>query len=1035
MHRSPDPILRGQVAVFPLPLLIRSTLRIIRRVVIPRTVPIFMALTALLFCFTPPSALGMQRVGGTASSDGQRTALEDADGRRVRIRGDRLSGFVLPIEPLPGAITIQSLRADAWKVDDTQRLQVEGDVQISIAGQRFRAPAAAVWINRIPSQWGTINQIAVFFDEVSNPSRQAGTGVSGRHVLVTGSTIGEVELEAVRVEHDRPHPTALLRRGEARLADHLRRIAGDPPPLAQWPKAEHPEEPEPYRPEPGRRFRPEQIEWPEEIELPEPEPTSWLVPPTGTVRYSAADVEIVPGEEENTITMIGPLVIEYIAGDLADQWERITITAERGVIFTDPGTLEAYVSGQHSAESVRGVYLEGNVIVRADDEYTVRSPRVYYDFRTDQAIMVDAILRTYSREHDLLMYSRAEEMRQLSENQWEARQVRVSTSEFYTPHIAVGARKATITQRPSRREPGATETHIDSRDLTLRAGGMPFFYWPRFSGTLRETPLKSVTFGTRRQDGMSVETTWNLFSLLGIEPEEQIQADLKIDGFSKRGAGAGTEFRYNIGRSHGMLDLYGLWDDGIDRVDTGVDVDPDRTFRGLALWEHHARFGQHWTFQGQASYISDPTFVSSRREEDFRSRREYETSAYLKHQQDNAALTILGKLELNDFISNDYLLASRQFQVDKLPEVTYRRYGDSLIGDLLTYSTETRLSRMRMVFNRTTPAEIGLRRGALGLDRDDPIDELLRSRGLHQGFVYRADTRHELSMPFEWSIFRIVPFVVGRFTAYDDDFEAFHPDTDKLRFYGAGGVTIGTQFQRVYDGVQSRLLNLNRLRHIVEPSMTLWYADTNVSGINLPVYDPEVEALADGAAMRFGMRNTLQTQRGGPGRWESVDVVTLDTHVVLHSSDADRRSPTPQFFDFRPEFSQPGDHFFSAAKWMLSDTVSLVGQGTYDFDNSVLSRGSAGAELRHSPVLTSYIEYRFIDISNTELLEVGWDYQLTPKYRVRLSPQWDFRQGDFRAITARVTRRFPDINLIFFLRYDQIRDETSIGATLGAVEF
>ena len=38
---------------------------------------------------------------------------------RVPIRGDRLSGFVLPVEPLAADIRLKALRGWAWDVDDT----------------------------------------------------------------------------------------------------------------------------------------------------------------------------------------------------------------------------------------------------------------------------------------------------------------------------------------------------------------------------------------------------------------------------------------------------------------------------------------------------------------------------------------------------------------------------------------------------------------------------------------------------------------------------------------------------------------------------------------------------------------------------------------------------------------------------------------------------------------------------------------------------------------------------------------------------
>ncbi|MHC4447904.1 MAG: hypothetical protein ACYSXF_09020 [Planctomycetota bacterium] len=81
------------------------------------------------------------------------------------------------------------------------------------------------------------------------------------------------------------------------------------------------------------------------------------------------------------------------------------------------------------------------------------------------------------------------------------------------------------------------------------------------------------------------------------------------------------------------------------------------------------------------------------------------------------------------------------------------------------------------------------------------------------------------------------------------------------------------------------------------------------------------------------------------------------------------------------------------------------------------------------------MEFRYLDASDNELLGVGWRYQLTPKYTVQIDPQWDFRADEFRAIGVRVTRRFPEFDLIVEVRHDEIEDDTIIGASLGRVLF
>ncbi|MHC4415868.1 MAG: LPS assembly protein LptD [Planctomycetota bacterium] len=943
--------------------------------------------------------------------------------------GDRLSGFVLPIEPLTGDTYIESLRAWSWDAGDTKRLLLQREVTLRIGQQIFRAEEAVVWINRIPSAQGLINQIAVFFDELRDPKRQSGLGVGGTELLLTASARGAVELNVALLERGPPPRRGLVERAERRLAAYLQRLRVEPlPPLGRFPQLQEPP------PEPGAG---PEAQVPLEVDLPPTEaPLPPLFVPRGTIRFSAARTTVSAGPDENVVTAIGSIVVDYAGEGEGDRWSRLTLSAERAVVFTDPGPIEDMFTGGMDAEAIRGIYLEGNVTATAGEGvYVVRAPQVYYDLRTDQAIMLEAVLRTYSRGGRLPIYARAREMRQIAANQWTARRVRVSTSEFLVPHLAVGAQRITVTQRPSPADPDDTVVHLDSRHNTLQAGGVPFVYWPQFSGTIEDIPLRRIKIGSRENDGVRIETTWNPFSLLGVERPSGVEADLHLDGFTERGAGAGLDFSYERGPSQGEAELYGLYDDGEDRTSSGRDVDQDDEWRGIALWEHRMGLTRDWSLQAQGAWISDETFVTTWREDDFVRRREYESSLYLQHQDDNAALTLLAKYDLNEFISNSYLLASRQYQVEKLPELTYRRYGDSWFGDRITYSGESRVSRVRFNFETSTPRELGVRGRAFGVPDDVRISDALRARGLSSSAVNRFDSRHELSLPFKGNGFQMVPFLVGRLTAYDEDFEEFSDQADKTRVFGAAGLRLHAQFQRVDNDVESPLFDLHRLRHLVEPRLLAWYGFSDVSDDDLPVYDEEVESIGTGSVVEVGLRNVWQTQRGGPGRWRSVDFLTLDTAAVLSSDDANRESPSPQFFEYRPEYSQFGDHVHTELMWVLSDHFSVAGEATYDLDESVLSRGSIGTELRHSPLLATFVEYRYLDASENELLEIGWSYLLTPKYRVSLRPQWDFQANEFRSVSLRVVRRFPEFDLTIQVRHDEIKDDTSLGASIGLVEF
>jgi hypothetical protein len=958
----------------------------------------------------------------------------------VTITGDRLSGSVLPILPLDGDIEMTARRGWAWTVDDTKRLLLQGDVQVLIAGQLFTGPNCVVWLNRLPTAEGVVNQVALYFDRVVNPRRTAGVGVGGDDLLITGSARGEVTLRVDLLDDARPRYSEVLRAGEQRLQTHRRVLAGDPPLLARRPRVDAPEPPHVFDPQPGGQIEERDFALPETIELPPVgQRKPWLREPGSILRLTYGAIHVQPGTEENVVSISDQIIVEYFSDTRTDDLAQLTLSADRAVIFTDPGTLEEMTQWDLDVSIVRGIYLEGNVIASANEgEYVARAPRVYYDFTTDQAILMDAVLRTYERDGRLPVYVRAEEIRQIALTQWKTKEVAVTTSEFFTGHLAVGAQRMTVTRRPvaGGSDVGPQETHLDAEDITMEVGGAPIFYWPRFKGTIQDVPLRGISIGGSDYDGVRIETKWNLMSLLGIDGPPGVDAELKLDGFTKRGPGAGLDVKYEGDSGVGRLDLYGLYDDGTDLTSAGREVQHDDELRGVALWEHRMNLGNFWNLQAQTSYISDPSFISSWRETDFVNRREYETSLALKHQRDNAALQIVTQYALNDFISNDYLLASAANTVDRTPEGSWRTYGNPWFNENMTYSGELRAGRVRLVFEDSSPQQLGVPAAAFpGVGPTTPVSDALTAAGLRSKWVFRFDSRHELAWPMEFGTLQVTPFGVARMTAYDDDFNEFSGMDDKTRAFGAIGIRLNTQFQRVDNTVESQLFDLHRIRHIIEPSMTAWFGHADVDETELPVYDLGVESLATGGVVRFGLRNTWQTQRGGPGRWRSVDFLTLNTNVVLTSSDTNRESPTPQFFEYRPEYSQMGDHVSTNGVLRLSDTFIVSGESTVDIDESAIARGAIGAELQHSPLLSTFVEYRYIDASDHQLLGVGWNYKISPKYRVSFWPQWDFDRDEFRYVTLNVIRSFPDFDLSFLVSHDEIRDDTTFGASLKLAEF
>jgi hypothetical protein len=996
-----------------------------------------------------------------------------SDARRVQVDGSNLGGFVLPILPIDHDLELDADTTVEWTVDDTKRLLLRGNAKVRIGTYDFRADEAVIWVDRIPSAKGLVTQIAAWFPAVSEPTRRAGLGASGRDVLVTASLSGTVKLRTLVLE-DGPIRSDLVARGERRLARYLRTlIATPPPPLRTRPEIEVP--PAPPTPElmPGGRIvrtagLPEPG-GPDEIDLPATEAQRLgIFDPRGLVSFTAD--EIVIDENRDAIVVVGSVVIDYDGTAAVEDLRRLSLVAERGVIFLTPGTIRGLRDGGGTvqAEAIEGIYLEGGVRA-SDGEYTVRGSSVYYDLPNNQALLMDAVLRTYTRSgRRLPVYARAEEMRQVAGDQWTASRATISTSEFFTPHISIGLDRVTISERPD--ADGGSTTWVKGDGLSMRMGSVPFFIWPGFEGPAEEPPFEEIRTGYQQDKGLGISTRWNIERLLGIDLPQGVDGKLLLDGWIERGPAAGLVLGLNgIGgvRGSGDFDAYGLYDlGGTERTAAGRNVQIEEGMRGQVVGGYRAVLSADLRLEAQLAYLSDETWASSWRQRDSQSRRQYESSLYLDYSPDNTAFSMLVRGQANDFLSNGYVIAARPYFVEKLPEINYDREGDDL-GGIATWSSVWNFSSMALHPTTGSTNSLGVRQAAFAVaDPNRQVEELYFDAGYREGTVNRFFTRQELALPIEGEGWTAAPFVFGRFAGYmQDDFEDYRTqqqlsaDQPPYSVMLGGGVRASAQFQTVDDRARSDTFDIHRLRHILEPNATLWWGWDDRPDGWAPIYDQRIEGATGGTVAQLGMRQTLQTQRGGVGNRRSVDMVVLDygvddfqatnlyTPAGLPNRYAWAQSPYPSFYRWEPELSQWGSHGYASGLWRLSSSLTLAADGLFgweprevwDLSGNVpvlremngLLRGSVGAEMEHNPDSSSFIEYRYLGASDDELLQAGLLYRIGRLYRVAVSPQYDLKRDEFRAVTASIRRTLPDFDLSGTIGYDLVRDQTIFGFRLS----
>lgn len=963
---------------------------------------------------------------------------------------------ILPTTPLEADLTIKARRAVTWTSGQTRRVLLDTDVQIAIGSYGFSAKRAVVFITPDLARPGAAHQLAIYFDDAQELEGHGPITSQARRLLVTAIIQGKIKLAADRLVEQDEGNDPLVKDATDRLARHYQALAQniqsrpDMPPLypadvfvdrAQRQSIARGQTVEPYIPAPQPGDSQTTPTTPPLVDGGQG-PTPPTVPP-GTaptpdglsedqqrlrlVRFSAGRIVYQEGEDESYALLVGDVRVMYHdpQANLS-----MSLSADRAVIFTSPGAL---TGGQEvDFKAIRGVYLEDNVIATNGD-YTLRGPRVFYDLQTDRAVVLDAVFYTYDIKRQVPIYVRASKLKQISTSQWEAEGARLSTSEFHDPHFALGVDKLTVRQVDAG-EDGQTEIKYNARHLTLEAAGIPVFYWPGVSGTAADAPLRRVSTDFDSRDGLAVKSRWDLFGLANQESPDGVDAELLVDGYTNRGPALGLDLEYDRPQAFGQADAMIMYDTGEDEPGGREEIEPENEVRGLLYWQHRHLLPDNWEISAELGYISDPTYL----EEFFPGRaftdKPWETSLYVKKQEEDWAFTFLTKYDLLEFLPQLSQLQTPGYTTEKLPELAYYRQGTPLLNDTVTWFSENRASIVRLSLPEKTPRELGFSVAEsialFGITDTTTFSGALEGAGFNEDENYRFDTRQELNVPLRLGPIDIVPFTVGRFTAYNDDFKAFSGEEDSLRFWGQGGIKLHTSISRSYDDVENRLLDVHRLRHIVEPSIHTSYAWTSIEQEKLPTYDFDVESLTEGAVVRLGMRNTLQTQRGGEGNWRSVDWIRLDTDLVLQDDQAVRESPLPQFFDYRPEFSSAGDHFWSEVAWQITDTLSSVANITHSFDSNKIEQWNIGINMDHTPRLSSFIEIRYIDHADSLLLRYGVDYLLSAKYHVSVTQSYDLEENEGRDVSILVTRRLPRMLLMMAVSYDTLAGSTSVGLSL-----
>ncbi|MDX2198367.1 MAG: hypothetical protein SF069_05275 [Phycisphaerae bacterium] len=677
------------------------------------------------------------------------------------------------------------------------------------------------------------------------------------------------------------------------------------------------------------------------------------------------------------------------------------------------------------ADRVRAVYLEGDVVMSQGSRF-VRADRLYFDFEVQRAIVLDAVMRAQVPDRAVPLYVRAAEIRQLSSTEIEASNAKITTSEFYTPHYHVGVEKLYL-RNLSTAAPTTSTTpegevisaatpndqlsgEYEAENTSLNIDNIPILSWPRAAGRLdqTETLIRQFNVGFDGDFGATLRTGWQLFNLLGLVRPPGVDATLRLDYFSDRGAAIGINSDYETTDNYGLVRSYFINDRGFDAQLGPLrrEVhDPERDNRGRFLWRHREFLQDNWDLTLETSYVSDPNFLEIYERSEWFEGKEQETVFFLKRAVDKEVISILANWRLLDFVT----------QTEHLPDLEYRRIGDLVPETPLTMYHESRVGAVRY--------------------RVD--DRQVFNEGRFFGVPYtnvgntdttlRADVRQEGELPLKFAGLNLVPFGTARGSYWDGQ----PLDQNGLwRGLGIYGVRGAATLARVFDDIRSELFDINRVRHIVKPNFMVWGANSNTRASRITPYDEGIETVDDFYGGNIGLQQIWQTKRGPQDRQRSVDLVTLNLEAGWFGDVQPGEISNGYVNTFRPEDSRTRNYFSGDLTYRVSDSTSVLYDFNFDLNDRSYDRHSFAFAVERNPRLSYIFGARYAGDIEMNLVGGGWNYKFSEKHISAVRLWHDIDGGELGEVAVAYIRKLPRWYAAVNFEYDNVDDDFRISLSL-----
>ncbi|MGR3293454.1 MAG: LPS assembly protein LptD [Candidatus Scalindua sp.] len=675
-----------------------------------------------------------------------------------------------------------------------------------------------------------------------------------------------------------------------------------------------------------------------------------------------------------------------------------TLNADNVILYFDQEKSE---EGKSPKQVYKEVYAEGNVTLKRGGDLII-AEKIFENIKEEKGLFINStiksILKPPAVKINMPAYVSGDEIKNTKGN-YEIKNGNFSLCGYGHPHYRFKYSKLRIIKT-------GESSILTARNNVFKIGKVPIMYVPYLNFNLKRSPkrLEEWDTGTTTRFGRFVKTQWDLYGFgFGEKLDNWSDVSVYLDYMELKGPRAGTNIKYRKENFSGFLNTYYM----TDKDDTGINgVVVENENRGHFLWRNRLMLSKiladksksdttniddwitditnndGWIVDTEISYVKDRTYFREFLQSDFKQEKDRNTLFYLRKISGNKGITFLAEHQLRTY---DTLIDSARLsrKNESFPELKYRIIGEPLWDGKLNLTSETELVYQNRMFDRISPlkAETNfLGRGEL-LTAERVFDRSPTRFDPEE--TIRFDTYNMINAPFSFLKQRFNPFIGIRLTAYS---ESIKEDPVTGRNVGNGtprgrvaipiGINTGTTFSRTYS-VYNKFLNINRLRHIIDPELSLNFTPiVTQNPEDLNQFDG-IDAIDTYQSIKFGLRNRLQTKRGEPGKEQTVDVVDIGTELILFPGNAGLNRKRDDYMGWYLKANLTDKVSFST----VGNEINLRKGGVDVFN--------FGLRYTPSPQLSFSTGTRFVDdISTTVFLSTSMSNE---KWNVSVAQQYAFR--------------------------------------------